>query len=70
MIFTRLKILTPEHELCPGGIQGEFDFVVRFSVLLITSFAERPTDEDTVGAKLVRQADLLTDMLVTHFRIG
>jgi len=39
-------------------------------VLLTTNFVERTTDEGTTGAELIRQADLLTDILVAHFRIG
>jgi len=45
------------------------DFNVNFIVLLVTSFAERTTDERTSGANLVRQADLLSDMLIAYFRI-
>ena len=48
----------------------DLDFVVRFIVLLTTSFAERTTDEGTTGAELIRQADLITEMLVEKFRIG
>jgi AcrR family transcriptional regulator len=46
------------------------DFNVNFIVLLVTSFAERTTDERTSGANLIRQADLLSDMLIAHFRIS
>lgn len=53
-----------------GDASGEIDFVVRFIVLLTTSFAERTTDEGTAGADLIRQADLLTDMLVAQFKIN
>ena len=49
---------------------GERELDVRFIVLLTTSFAERTTDEGTRGAELIRQADLLTHMLVAQFRIG
>ncbi len=45
------------------------DFNVNFIVLLVTSFAERTTDERTSGAKLIRQADLLSDMLIARFGI-
>ena len=45
------------------------DFNVSFIVLLVTSFAERTTDQRTSGAQLVRQADLLSDMLISHFGI-
>lgn len=51
------------------GRSGELDFHVRFIVQLTTSFAERTTDEGTEGAELIRQADLLTDMLVAQFNI-
>jgi hypothetical protein len=39
-------------------------------VLLVTSFAERTTDEGASGAQLIRQADLLSDMLIAHFGIA
>jgi hypothetical protein len=45
------------------------DFNVDFIVLLVTSVAERTTDEGTSGANLIRQADLLTDMLIPRFGI-
>ncbi|WP_028229489.1 TetR/AcrR family transcriptional regulator [Paraburkholderia ferrariae] len=45
------------------------DFNVNFIVLLVTSFAERTTDERVAPAKLIRQADLLSDMLIAHFGI-
>ena len=45
------------------------DFNVSFIVFLVTSFAERTTDEGTSGANLIRQADLLSDMLIAHFKI-
>lgn len=45
------------------------DFNVNFIVLLVTSFAERTTDQRTSTANLLRQADLLTDTLITYFRI-
>jgi len=48
----------------------DLDFHVDFIVLLTTSFAERTTDEGTSGAELVRQADLLTDMLAGHFKMA
>lgn len=47
----------------------DLDFMVDFTVLLVTSFAERTTDERTTGARLIRQADLLSDMLIAHFGI-
>lgn len=46
------------------------DFNVSFIVLLVTSFAERTTDEGASGAHLIRQADLLSDMLIAHFKIS
>lgn len=49
---------------------NDLDFIVNFMVTLVTSFAERTTDEGTDGDDLVRQADLLTDMLIAHFRIS
>jgi len=52
------------------GRPGDIDFDVRFIVQLTTSFAERTTDEGTGGAELIRQADLLTDMLVAQFKIA
>lgn len=52
-----------------NGTESDLDFVTRFIVLLTTSFAERATDEGTAGAELIRQADLLTDMLVAQFGI-
>ena len=48
----------------------DLDFAVDFIVLLITSFAERTTDARTSGARLTRQADLLTDMLIAQFKIS
>lgn len=46
------------------------DFNVDFIVLMVTSVAERTTDEGTAGAALIRQADLLSDMLIAHFGIA
>ncbi|WP_246791991.1 hypothetical protein [Burkholderia perseverans] len=51
------------------GAPDDPDGVVRFVVLLTTSFAERTTGEGTSGAELVRQADRFTDMLVARFGI-
>lgn len=48
----------------------DLDFHVDFIVLLTTSVAERTTDEGATGAHLIRQADLLTDMLVVHLKIA
>lgn len=56
-------------EALKAAAPDDLDFVVRFIVLLTTSFAERTTDEGTAGAELIRQADLLTDMLVAQFGI-
>lgn len=54
-----------------GGAAGEeLDFNVDFVVLLTISFAERTTDEGTSGQQLMRQADLLADILVAHFKIA
>jgi len=47
----------------------DLEFSVRFTVLLVTSFAERTTDEGTSGEELIRQAELLADMLVAQFGI-
>lgn len=60
--FIRAAIVIPDA--------GDLDFNVNFIVLLVTSFAERTTDERSSGANLIRQADLLTDMLIAHFRIA
>lgn len=57
-------------EAVRDGRSGDLDFVVRFIVLLTTSFAERTTDDGTGGAELIRQADLLTEMLVAKFDIA
>jgi hypothetical protein len=48
----------------------DLDFNVDFIVLMVTSVAERTTDEGVSGARLIRQADLLSDMLIAHFRIA
>jgi AcrR family transcriptional regulator len=53
----------------PAGSVEDIDFQVGFIVMLVTSTAERATDEGATGATLIRQADLLTDMLLTHFHI-
>ncbi len=50
-------------------LEHEVDFIVRFVVLMTTSFAERTTDEGTDGAELMRQADLITSMLVKQFEL-
>lgn len=50
--------------------KSDLDFTVNFIVLLVTSFAERSTNEGFTGAELIRQADLLTDILVGHFKIA
>lgn len=49
---------------------GNLDFNVSFIVLLVTSVAERTTDERTSRANLIRQADLLADMLIAQFGIS
>lgn len=53
-----------------GNGADNLDFNVDFIVLLVTSVAERTTDSGTAGPALMRQADLLTDMLVAHFEIA
>jgi len=52
-------------------VQGpeDLEFYVNFIVLMMTSFAERTTDEGTSGSELIRQADLLSDMLIAQFQI-
>ena len=57
-------------EAVEDGAAGDLDFTVRFVVLMIISFAERTTDEGTDGPDLIRQADLLTDMLIAEFGIS
>jgi AcrR family transcriptional regulator len=71
-------LLAEGAQLTKGFIQDAVEaqaaenlaFNVNFIVLLVTSFAERTTDERTSGANLIRQADLLSDMLIAHFRIS
>ncbi|WP_202807199.1 TetR/AcrR family transcriptional regulator [Pseudorhizobium pelagicum] len=48
----------------------DLDFNVDFIVMLVTSFAERTTDGKPSTARLIRQADLLTDMLIAQFQIS
>lgn len=48
----------------------DLQFVADFIVMLTTSFAERTTDAGTSGTTLMRQADMLTDMLVKQFGIA
>ena len=48
---------------------AELDLAVSFIVSMITSFAERITDQGISRTDLVRQADVLSDMLINHFRI-
>lgn len=49
----------------------DLEFNVKFIVLLTTSFAERTTDERSTSiADLIRQADMLSDMLIAHFKIS
>jgi AcrR family transcriptional regulator len=72
------ELISKGTELTKGFIKDavdiqhaeNLDFNVNFIVLLVTSFAERTTDERTSGASLIRQADLLSDMLIAHFRIS
>lgn len=49
---------------------ADLDFNTRFISLLIASFAERTTDERTSGAELIRQADMLSEMVIAQFGIG
>ncbi|EGY01854.1 TetR family transcriptional regulator [Nitrospirillum viridazoti Y2] len=49
---------------------ADLEFNVDFIVLLTTSFAERTTDQGTAEATLIRQADLIADMLIEHFGIA
>lgn len=54
-----------------GGQEGaDLEFMVHFIVLLTTSFAERTTDEHVSTTVLIRQADVLADMLVNYFGIA
>ncbi|WP_296942061.1 TetR/AcrR family transcriptional regulator [uncultured Massilia sp.] len=64
--LTRTFIEDALRERAPGDLS----FDVRFIVLLTTSFAERTTDEGTSDAELMRQADLLADMLIGHYGIA
>lgn len=48
----------------------DLDFVVDCTVLLVTSFAERATDEHTSQSYLARQADFLSDMLIANFELA
>ncbi len=48
----------------------DLDFDVDFVVTLITSFAERTTDGRISRANLIRQADLLSEMLIAHFEVS
>jgi len=58
-----------ENAVAPKS-RGDIDFDVEFIVLLVTSFAERATDERPTAARLIRQADLLADMLIAQFAIS
>jgi len=53
-----------------GQNADDLDFNVNFIGLLVMSFAERATDEKTSEVNLLRQADLLADMLIAHFNIS
>jgi AcrR family transcriptional regulator len=72
------ELISKGTELTKGFIKdaveiqdaASLDFNVNFIVSMVTSFAERTTDERTSGANLIRQADLLSDMLIAHFRIS
>ena len=72
------ELMSKGVELTKGFIEDEIaaddvedlDFKVKFIVLLVTSFAERTTDERTSDTDLIRQADLLSDILINYFRIS
>lgn len=57
------------QEAVVGDNAADIDFSVDFIVLLVTSVAERTTDDGTSGEALLRQADLLSNMLIAHFKI-
>lgn len=57
------------REAVAGQDDGDLDFNVDFIVLLVTSFAERSTDERTPRADLVRQAELLAGMVIERFGV-
>jgi len=57
------------EEAMAGHAPADLDFHIDFIVLLVTSVAERTTDAGVTGAALMRQADLLTHMLVAQFGI-
>lgn len=57
-------------EAAVAGHDGaNIDFNVDFIVTLVTSLAERTTDGGASGELLMRQADLLSAMLIGHFKI-
>lgn len=72
------ELMSKGVELTKGFIEDEIadkdvenlDFKVKFIVLLVTSFAERTTDERTSDTDLIRQADLLSDILINYFKIS
>jgi AcrR family transcriptional regulator len=72
------SLLSEGHQLTRSFIENavapksrsDIDFDVEFIVLLVTSFAERATDERPTAARLLRQADLLADMLIGQFAIS
>lgn len=57
-------------DMLGGQRTDDFDFNVNFIGLLITSFAERTTDRPVSATTLQRQADVLSDMLIAHFKIS
>ncbi len=57
-------------EAVKDGSSEDLEFIVNFVVLVITSFGERTTDAKPSSAELIRQADLLSEMLTTQFGIA
>lgn len=49
---------------------GDLDFDAEFIGTLVTSFAERVTDERTSNATLIRQADVLSEMLISYYKVS
>lgn len=50
--------------------EAEREFAVSFIVRIVTSFGERLTDDRVQGEALLRQADLLCEMLIKQFEIA
>jgi len=53
-----------------GQKSEDLGFDVDFVSILITSFAEKATDTRSPDAVLIRQADVLSHMLIAHFKIA